>query len=132
MVIVFVNIITVWGGSFLASLSLPVAINLYGFTFVNGLTHAIPALTVGPIYNPGLVTTWLLFFPATYFAFRVLGSAVRGVAVGVLCHLILMGSMKMAATGLIGEGVLCLIQVLNLLPLATIGRLGYDSASFRS
>lgn len=122
LVIVFVNIATVWSGALLARQSQHTAINFYGFTFVNGLTHVIPALTVGPAYNPGLATTWLLFFPAAYFALRLLGSQVRGVATGVLCHLILMGSMKLAAHRLIGQVVLCLVQVLNVIPLVAFGK----------
>jgi hypothetical protein len=122
-VIIFVNIPTVWGGALLARLNLDIAINFYGFIFVNGLTHAIPALTVGPAYNPGLATAWILFFPATYFAFSLVRDKVRGIAVGMFCHLILMGSMKLAAHGSIGEGVLCSIQVANVLPLVALRKL---------
>jgi hypothetical protein len=120
-VIVFVNCITVWAGATAARLSTSVAINFYGFTFINGLTHVIPSFMGGLAYNPGLVTTWLMFFPAAYLAFQSLGGARRGIAVGILCHIILMGSMKLAARGLLSEWALCGAQVLNVVPLLTLG-----------
>jgi hypothetical protein len=97
-----------------------VARSFYGFAFINGLTHVIPALVVGPAYNPGLVTAWLLFFPGAYFALRSLGDAKRGIAVGIFCHIILMGSMKLATKGFVAEWALCGVQVLNTLLLITL------------
>lgn len=73
----------------------------------------MPSLMDGLAYNPGLVTTLLLFFPGAYFALRLLGGAGRGIAAGIMCHVVLMGSMKLAAKGYIAEWALCSIQVLN-------------------
>lgn len=67
----------------------------------------------GMAYNPGLVTTWLLFFPGAYFALRLFGGAGRGIAAGIICHIVLMGSMKLAPAGYVAEWALCSVQVLN-------------------
>lgn len=120
LVIVFVNCVTVWAGGIIARQSTKAAANFYGFILINGLTHAVPALIVGPAYNPGLVTTWFMFFPSVYFALRSLARARKGIAVGIICHIILMGSMKLAAKGGISEWCLCVVQVLNVLPLVTL------------
>ncbi|KAL7944084.1 hypothetical protein V8C42DRAFT_327678 [Trichoderma barbatum] len=115
IVILFVNGTTVWVTGIAARKSARIARSFYGFSFINGLTHVIPALVVGPAYNPGLATTLLLFFPGAFFALRTLGGAKRGIAAGILCHIILMGSMKLAAKGLVAEWALCGVQVLNTL-----------------
>lgn len=113
LVILFVNSTTVWVTAIFARTRINVARSFYGFAFINGLTHVIPSLLDGMTYNPGLVTTWLLFFPGAYFALRLLGRAGRGIAAGIICHIVLMGSMKLAAQGYIAEWALCSVQVLN-------------------
>ncbi|KAL7931846.1 hypothetical protein V8C35DRAFT_308721 [Trichoderma chlorosporum] len=113
IVILFVNGTTVWITGIAARNNIRIARSFYGFAVINGLTHVIPALVVGPAYNPGLATTWLLFFPGAFFALKSLGGAKRAIAAGILCHIILMGSMKLAAKGLVAEWVLCGVQVLN-------------------
>ncbi|KAL6695700.1 hypothetical protein J3F84DRAFT_375037 [Trichoderma pleuroticola] len=113
LVVLFVNGTTVWVSGIAARNNIRIARSFYGFAFINGLTHVIPAFVVGPAYNPGLVTTWLLFFPGAFFALQCLGGAKRAIAAGILCHVVLMGSMKLAAKGLVAEWVLCGVQVLN-------------------
>ncbi|KAL7802213.1 hypothetical protein V8C44DRAFT_353519 [Trichoderma aethiopicum] len=115
LVILFVNGSLVWITGLAARVNVRNARSFYGFMLVNGLTHVVPAILVGPMYNPGLATTLLLFFPGAFFALRALGGARRGIAAGVVCHIVLMGSMKLAAKGLISEGVLCGVQVLDTL-----------------
>lgn len=113
LVVLFVNSTTVWVTAIFARTRINVARSFYGFAFINGLTHVIPSLMDGLAYNPGLVTTWLLFFPGAYLALRLLGGAGRGIAAGIICHIVLMGSMKLAAKGYIAEWALCSVQVLN-------------------
>ncbi|KAL7920475.1 hypothetical protein ACQKWADRAFT_322210 [Trichoderma austrokoningii] len=113
LVILFVNSTTVWVTALFARTRTNVARSFYGFAFINGLTHVIPSFVDGFAYNPGLVSAWLLFFPGAYFALQLLGGAGRGVAAGIICHVVLMGSMKLAAKGLIAEWALCGVQVLN-------------------
>lgn len=115
LVILFVNSTTVWVTAIFARTRINVARSFYGFAFINGLTHVIPSLMDGLAYNPGLVTTWLLFFPGAYLALRLLGGAGRGIASGIICHVVLMGSMKLAAKGYVNEWALCSVQVLNTL-----------------
>lgn len=120
LVIIFVNCVSVWVPATIARKRARTARMFYGFAFINGLTHVIPSLVVGPIYNPGLVTTWLLFFPGAYFALRSLGGAKRGIGAGIVGHIVLMGSMKLASKGLLAEWALCGVQVLNTLLLISI------------
>ncbi|ETR99703.1 hypothetical protein M419DRAFT_132213 [Trichoderma reesei RUT C-30] len=120
LVILFVNGSLVWITGLAARVNIQNARSFYGFTLINGLTHVLPAIFAGPRYNPGLVTTLILFFPGAFFALRALGGAKRGIAAGVVCHIVLMGSMKLAAKGLIPEGALCGVQVLDTLLFTTI------------
>lgn len=113
LVILFVNSTTVWVTAIFARTRINVARSFYGFAFINGLTHVIPSFMDGLAYNPGLVTTWLLFFPGAYLALRLLGGVGRGIAAGIICHIVLMGSMKLAAKGYVAEWALCSVQVLN-------------------
>ena len=115
LVILFVNGSLVWVTGLAARVNIRNARSFYGLTLINGLTHVLPAILVGPKYNPGLATTLILFFPGAFFALRALGGAKRAIAAGVVAHIILMGSMKLAAKGVVPEGVLCGVQVLDTL-----------------
>ena len=91
-----------------------------GIPTVNAAIHIMPALRTGT-YNPGLVTSIVLFVPFCAFTLRELvrqGLLRRGqlwfVALsGALTHAILMGSLFAYWYGKIGEPLLVAIQVLN-------------------
>lgn len=87
---------------------------------VNAVAHIGPALASGS-YNPGLVTSVLLFAPLSLWTFGVAlrrpDLGVRAVAAtlfaGVLLHAVLMLSLKAYLAGSIGETALIAIQLVN-------------------
>lgn len=97
---------------------------LYGVPAVNALAHIGPFLRTGR-YNPGVLTSFLLFIPVCAWVLHQLYrqgilNARRLLFVllcGVVLHALLMGSLQLRERGIIGVTVLLLIQVVNgLLP----------------
>jgi hypothetical protein len=98
----------------------------WGVPLVNALSH-LAAAVIERAYNPGLVTSLVLFLPVTLWVLRVLlGQGVLrpahlGLVVGsgVLLHVVLIGSVQLRAKELIGASGLFAINALNgLVPLA--------------
>lgn len=96
------------------------ALAFFAIPSVNLVAHLGPAIAARA-YNPGAVTALLLFLPLSLWTFHValaryrLGArtVVATVAAGIVLHAVLMGSLQAFLHGLIGEGVLDLIQFLN-------------------
>lgn len=109
-----------------------ITVNYYGFMFVNGLVHVFISVRDGLVYNPGLGTTLMFFWPASYLAFKQFGHAKRGLALGVLAHVIIMVGYSLAAKGVVSNGGNCLIQIMNILPILLLGNTdeALDSAKF--
>ena len=87
---------------------------------VNAVAHVASTLRSGA-YNPGVVTSVLLFAPTCAWVFTQLlrqrllprRRMVAVVAVGVLLHAVLMGSLRLVEHGVIGHSALYAIQVVN-------------------
>lgn len=103
-------------------------VNFYGLVFVNAFGHIGPYLLHGLEYNPGFLTSVVLFLPATYFTAKALLEGdycswrvlLRGLMVGGLCHIILLFSFVSLGKGFISEWFACFLQVVNILPMALI------------
>lgn len=98
----------------------------WGVPLVNAVSHVAAAVREGA-YNPGLVTSLLLFVPLTLWVLRALVR--RGVirvaqvgwvvGTGVLIHVVLLGSVQLRARGWLGPTGLFVVNALNgLVPLA--------------
>lgn len=96
------------------------ALSFFAIPFTNAIAHLAPAIAEGA-YNPGVVTSILLFLPLSLWAFHVargrerLGwtAVIATIAAGFVLHAILMGSLLAYLRGLIGSDVLDAIQYLN-------------------
>jgi hypothetical protein len=128
-----VNVGTVWGGGLISATAgrhrPRLAMALYGIPAINAITHIVPALAQQQ-YNPGLVTSIALFLPVSIWAIRValahplIGrtGVVRIVLAGVAIHAVLIGSLLLFRSGIIGGGTLNALQLVNaLVPLAIVG-----------
>lgn len=97
-----------------------IALSYFSVPAVNAVAHIGPALASGS-YNPGLITSVLLFAPLSLWTFGVAlrrpDLGVRAVAAtlfaGVLLHAVLMLSLKAYLAGSIGETALIAIQLVN-------------------
>jgi hypothetical protein len=97
-----------------------IALSFFSIPFVNLFGHLAPALIEGA-YNPGVVTSIVLFLPLSLWAFRVaLGRYRLGwravaatVLAGVVLHAVMIGSLEAFIAGWIGVVLLDAIQVLN-------------------
>lgn len=97
-----------------------IALSYFSVPAVNAVAHIAPALASGS-YNPGLVTSVLLFVPLSLWTFGVAlrrpDLGVRAVAAtlfaGVLLHAVLTLSLKAYLAGSIGETALIAIQLVN-------------------
>lgn len=126
-VIAAVNIGTVWISGYLARGDLlSFGLNYYGLVLSNAIVHIMPFVLKGGAYNPGLLTALLLFLPASYMVYsqvlkqKICGKAelVRATAIGFLGHVVIIISLLLSRLGVVNEAVACLIQLLNILPLA--------------
>lgn len=144
MVIIFVNMGTVWITGYLARFDLlSFGLNYYGLVLANALVHILPCVIKGGQYNPGLLTAVAMFLPASYMVYglmleqqkcrkRDLGRATVIVRVKAVCtfgklmlmikglagHVIIVASLQLFRYGITNEAITCLIQLLNVLPLA--------------
>lgn len=103
-----------------------VAACAWGIPIVNAVAH-IGGAVVHRAYNPGLVTSVVLFIPlsawmlATVLRSRAIapGDVIRIVALGIVVHVVLMASLLFRARGWLGHDQLLLVNALNgLWPLA--------------
>lgn len=106
LAVFFINVPGVWGvnaGAFLAATSLHVGYGLVAvyLTLVNAAAHLIAAI-VSRAYNPGLVTSMILFMPAGivgWLEFQRLetvhaGYHAFGLIVAVLIHVAIVGHVQ--------------------------------------
>lgn len=105
--IFFINTSVVWLAAFLAIWSAPThvfpALAMAGVILVNGVAH-VAAAAASAAYNPGLVTSIVVFLPISLVFYRaVLGvgrarfvEIAAGVAWGVLAHVILIAGLLAA------------------------------------
>lgn len=93
---------------------------------INAIAHIVPGLLKAQ-YNPGLLTSVVLFVPFCAYTLHQLrrqgvldGPRLASIPIlGVVLHAVLFGSLKATGAGLIGATVRDLIQVANaFLPLA--------------
>jgi hypothetical protein len=98
---------------------------------INAFAHIMPGLLKGQ-YNPGLLTSVLLFLPFCLHALRLMrkqgildGPRLVSIPLlGVLLHAVLLASLKATEAGLISHAVRDLLQVLNaFVPLAVASAL---------
>ena len=72
MLVIFVNIGTVWIAGYLARKDmLSFGLNYYGLVLVNGIVHILPFILKGAEYNPGLLTAIFMFMPASYMVYSL-------------------------------------------------------------
>ncbi|TAJ36792.1 MAG: HXXEE domain-containing protein [Reyranella sp.] len=96
------------------------ALSFFSVPFVNAIAHLAPAIAKGA-YNPGVVTSILLFLPLSLWAFHValgherLGwtAVIATIAAGFVLHAILMGSVMAYINGWLGVALLDIIQIIN-------------------
>lgn len=102
-----------------------VAACAWGIPIVNAVIHVGSAM-FHSAYNPGVVTSLVLFAPLTAWMLRVVVQSgaverrhvLRIIATGVAMHAVLMGSLLLRERGLVSHGALLSINVANgLLPL---------------
>ena len=126
-----VNISLVWFVAPLGALlshRYPLAkLSLYSVLIANGLAHVLPWV-LGRGYGPGALTAALVFLPlflwVCYACFGKWGLPNKGisvlVALGLLLHVILIGSLVLFIHGKLGAVLLNLIQVANACLLLTL------------
>ena len=99
----------------------------FGIVLVNGFAHIVPGGIVHRAYNPGLLTSVLLFLPLSVYALRTMHRAgvldgcrlLAVVASGVVLHLILLGGLLAYGSGLISRTTNLGLQIANgFVPLA--------------
>ena len=120
-----VNLPLFWVGApiaaFLSRRHPIVGLSVYGIIFINALTHIGSAVHAG--YNPGMLTSLILFLPSSFWVARVsfgkqglpYGALAFIVADGLLLHVVLMGSAMLFLHGVIGPSTVTVIQLLNAL-----------------
>lgn len=111
----------------------------WSIPLVNGATHIASSLVRGG-YNPGVLTSVVLFLPLCAWMVKVLRA--RGilhtaqlpflVAAGVAVHAVLIGSLLAHERGLIGHAALLVINALNGLVPVAVGLLVERRAAGRS
>jgi hypothetical protein len=119
-----VNIAGIWVGAVLAAMlswrNKAVGLSYAGLLITNGLSH-ISEFAISGNYNPGVLTSFVLFFPLFFWIVRacfgrgrmsywILASIVLA---GVVLSLVLFGSMQARINELIGNTTLILIQIVN-------------------
>ena len=100
-------------------------LNFYGTMVINAVVHLISFFAKGFKYNPGVLTSTIVFLPAAYMTVRSLYRAgrcndsdvVRALIVGVVIHMVIVISLLGSRFGYVSEGFVCLVQLLNVLPL---------------
>ena len=121
-----VNVGSVWISSLIGALlgdeyPLVGAAGCLSIPAVNFFGHVIPAVTSGR-YNPGLLTSILLFAPYVAWTYRQLISrriltsldAIRTIALcGIPVHIVLLYSLILREKGVINESQLFWIQIMN-------------------
>jgi hypothetical protein len=119
-----VNIAGIWVGSVLAAWlcrrNKAVGLSYAGLLITNGLSH-VGEFAISGNYNPGVVTSILLFFPLFFWVVRACFGSGRMsywilasiVLAGVILSVVLMGSAQARIHGLIGDNTLILIQIVN-------------------
>lgn len=87
--VAFVNVVLVWA-PIAAAVLMPqtlraIGIIWMGLTAVNALIHVVTSIRLRRLFNPGVVTSVLLFLPFTlaYFAERLASGALSGAEVAV-------------------------------------------------
>jgi hypothetical protein len=113
-----------------------VAACAWGIPLVNGVTHVAAAL-VHRAYNPGVLTSVLLFAPLCAWMLRTVIRAgaierrqvSRIVAAGVAVHVVLMGSLLLRGHGVISHGALLFINAANGFVPVLFGTLGVKQAA---
>lgn len=92
----------------------------WGIPLVNGVVHIIASFR-GGAYNPGTLTSVLLFLPLSLWMLRTLlsSSAIekrdvpRVIVSGVVTHAVLLGSLTLQQRGVLAVPVVLVTQVLN-------------------
>jgi Protein of unknown function with HXXEE motif len=113
-----------------------VAACAWGIPLVNGVTHVVATLVRG-VYNPGVLTSVLLFAPLCAWMLRTVIRAgaierrqvPRIVAAGVAVHVVLMGSLLLREHGVLSHGALLFINAANGLVPVMFGTLGVKQAA---
>lgn len=120
-----VNVGTVWIAGVVAGLCGPrrplAAAGMIGLLAVNTLAHIVPFVRNGGAYNSGLLSAVVLFPPLVVLLFRTLlargffrpRDVALGIAIGIMMHAILLGSVISAGKGLLSQPALAVIQILN-------------------
>lgn len=122
--ILAVNVPAIWFAGLLATRMLPgremAGMALWSLPFANTFAHLVPWIRSGH-YNPGVVTSILLFLPLSLWAFRCFWRAglldgprlAVALITGFVQHAILLGSLQGVIHGTYGHGLLNGIQLLN-------------------
>jgi hypothetical protein len=117
-----VNVGTVWIASLAAAVAGPqramIGACAYAVPLVNGFAHIIPAIFQGR-YNPGLLTSIVLFEPVSWWVMWVFYKqgylnaprVVVAILSGVALHAVMIGSLIAAMRGLIDQEVLLAVQL---------------------
>jgi hypothetical protein len=103
----------------------------WGFAIVNAVAHIGPAIA-HLAYNPGLLTSVLLFVPLSALMLRTVvrtgaierRQVVRIIATGVVVHAVLLVSLKLREKGMISHDVLLVGNALNGLWPMVLGTVG--------
>lgn len=97
------------------------ASGMASFMFINGLIHVLSTVA-GQSYNPGVLTSLLLFIPISLWIFHVnfgkggMKRSILGIlmGIGILSHIGLFGTiLGLFKTGLAGTNVAAFLQLLN-------------------
>jgi hypothetical protein len=120
-----VNISLFWVVGPLVALLTPrhplVGFALYTVIPINALVHIVGVLATGQPYNPGLLTSLVLFVPlSVWVGYACFGNnrlsykaMVLLLVWGVMLHVILVGSLKMYISGLISRTAVVWAQIMN-------------------
>lgn len=120
-----VNVGTVWIAGLVAGLLGPrrplAAAGMMGLLAVNVVAHLGSFLRSGGAYNSGLLSALVLFISVVALLFRALlarrffrpRDVVIGIAIGLLMHAVLLGSVLSAGNGLLSSPALAAIQIVN-------------------
>lgn len=132
--ILAVNVGAVWGLGVLAIVLARknplIGICAFGVCIVNAVAHLAGAIAHGA-YNPGVLTSVVLFAPLSYYIVRTLDRRRLAAVVlsGVLVHVVLMAGLLAYGRGYISRGADLALQGLNgLWPLLIATWIGRHSA----